>query len=160
MNHFHILLVLLSFTIPFHASRADIVSYVDDRGSRHFVESIERVPEQYREQAKQSKPLPPINKLATTGLAPAPLLEPKGASSNKTAPTLEVFVTSWCPYCQALEEYLTSRKIKYRRYDIEKNAEGKKIHKSLGGGGIPVSRINGTKVIRGFNKATFDAALP
>ncbi len=160
MNITQTILLTLSFFLSLNVCTADIVSYVDDKGSRHFVESVERVPEQYREQAKQSKPLPPINKLATTGLAPAHLLEPKGASATKSTPTLEVFVTSWCPYCQALEEYLKGRKIKYQRFDIEKNAEGKKIHKSLGGGGIPVTRINGTKVIRGFNKATFDAELP
>lgn len=63
---------------------------------------------------------------------------------------VEIFITSWCPYCRQLETFLRSKNIKYQRHDIERDVSGKAKYDSLGGGGVPVILI-GSKVIRGFN---------
>ena len=72
-----------------------------------------------------------------------------GADGAAT-PTVEVFVTSWCPYCKSLEAFLQARNIPYVRYDIEADSQGESIYRRLGGGGIPIVRI-GSVVMRGFD---------
>lgn len=62
---------------------------------------------------------------------------------------VEIFVTSWCPYCVRLEQWLKQNRVQYIKYDIEKSTAGKEKHEKLGGGGIPVIRID-KQVIRGF----------
>ena len=75
------------------------------------------------------------------------LMDARAAAS----PRVEIFVASWCPYCQLLEQFLKSSSIPYIRQDIDKSVSAKNLHEKLGGGGIPVTRIDGTTIIRGFN---------
>ena len=72
---------------------------------------------------------------------------------------VEIFVTSWCPYCKKLEGFLKSNNVQYTRYDIEKDPQGRAKHQRLGGGGIPVTLINNTKVLRGFEPVELYEAL-
>ena len=74
-------------------------------------------------------------------------------------PRVEVFVTSWCPYCQLLEQFLKSNNIPYVRQDIERNPAARRMHEQLGGGSIPVTRVDGSTIIRGFNPPSILAAL-
>ena len=71
---------------------------------------------------------------------------------------VEVFVTSWCPYCRALEAFLKEQDITYTRYDIEKSSYGRRRYQELGAGGVPVMLI-GSEVIRGFNRDAIYEAL-
>jgi glutaredoxin len=81
-------------------------------------------------------------------------------SAVKVAQTheIQIYVTSWCPYCRKLEAYLQSRNYKYKRYDVELSEIGRRMHRQLGGGGIPVVVIDKT-VIRGFNPQAIEAAM-
>ena len=146
---------------------ADIVSYVDEQGRVHYVDSIDRVPEKYRRQA-EARPTPQaINKfdfqldryVPKKAKTPSPRAEKlqraaphEQPAATTSRPRVEIFVTSWCPYCRALEGFLASRGIAYTKYDIEKSPQARAAHARLGGGGIPVTRI-GSEVIRGFDKA-------
>jgi len=65
-------------------------------------------------------------------------------------PRVEVYVTDWCPYCQKLEAFLKQNRIPYVRKNIEQDAGFEREHDALGGGGIPLTRIGGERVIRGF----------
>jgi glutaredoxin len=168
------ILLILSLCAHSPIANAEILSYFDEDGRKRYVDSIEKVPEKFRDQAAQSKPPPPINKLpdyrsplagvSTPTATPGSFWDRLWGSPKPAAPRgaagIEIFVTSWCPHCKELEMYLEGRKLKFKRYDIERSSEGRRIHKELGGGGIPVTRINGEKVIRGFSARTLDAALP
>ncbi|MCA9398853.1 MAG: NrdH-like redox domain-containing protein, partial [Candidatus Omnitrophica bacterium] len=89
---------------------------------------------------------------------------PQGYSQEQTKKKsvknkdVEIFVTSWCGYCRKLEAFLKKNRIKYKKYDIEKSAYGKKRHQELGGGGIPVTTIGDT-VVRGYDPATIQRLL-
>jgi glutaredoxin len=72
----------------------------------------------------------------------------KTARSNKK---VKIYVTSWCPYCQKLEDFLKKEGIRYSRNDIEKSRLAKKEYEKLGGGGVPLICID-SQVIRGFDK--------
>lgn len=71
-------------------------------------------------------------------------------TAAKSNSAVEVFVTSWCPYCKKLEALLQSQNIPYTRYDIEADSKGERLYRSLGGGGVPIVRI-GSFVVRGFH---------
>ena len=74
-------------------------------------------------------------------------------------PAVEVFVTSWCPYCKKLEEHLRTEKIDYRRYDIESDPDGARIFGSIGGSGVPVTRVYGKYLIPGYDPESIQEAL-
>jgi glutaredoxin len=94
-----------------------------------------------------------------------------GAASSDTAtptptptasaeqPLVEVFVTDWCPYCQRLEAFLQQNRVAYQRKNIEQSAQFRAEHEELGGGGIPVTRIGGREVIRGFRPDAIAEAI-
>jgi hypothetical protein len=48
--------------------------------------------------------------------------------------------------------------VPYERKNIEQQAGYRKEHEELGGGGIPVTRIGGTEIVRGFAPAKIAAA--
>lgn len=73
--------------------------------------------------------------------------------------TVEIFVTSWCPYCRALEKFLTRRQIPFTRYDVEHDAKGIAVYQELGAGGVPIIRIDGTNILRGFSIEALEEAL-
>ena len=110
-----------------HDAGADLHRYTDDSGRVHIVDSIDRIPEQYRSQVRTIE-----------------------AAARPSAQTrVEVFVTSWCGYCRKLESFLKANRIRYSRYDIEKSPSAKQRYDKLGGRGVPVVKI-GSDVIRGY----------
>ena len=126
---------------------AEILYYTDDAGRRHYVDSADKIPAQYQNQLKGAKPLAPISK----SKAPIAQLQDRVIDYDKASKKdVEIFVTSWCPYCSKLEAFLRKNNVAFTRYDIEKNPKGKKIYKTLGGSGIPVTRIGGKDVVRGY----------
>lgn len=77
-----------------------------------------------------------------------------------STPAVDIYITSWCPYCKKAMAYLRSKNIAFNAYDIEKNAQAKakKIQLSPGYSGIPLTVING-RILKGFSKREFDIAL-
>jgi glutaredoxin len=71
---------------------------------------------------------------------------------------VEVFVTSWCPYCRKLENFLKQSRIDYTRYDVENDEKGAAEFDRLGGEGVPVVRV-GKNVIHGYDPEGILAAL-
>ena len=80
------------------------------------------------------------------------------AASDAPTKKVEIFVTSWCPYCKKLESFLKKNHIDYTRYDVEQDAAGSKIFEEIGGEGVPVVRI-GHNVIHGYDPDAVLAAL-
>ncbi|MDH4099670.1 MAG: DUF4124 domain-containing protein [Nitrospirota bacterium] len=146
----------LNLILSASSSWAEAYRYTDDTGALHYVDDLSLVPPKYRSQLKDAKPLPQIN--VAPQIATPPLANPEAKPSQQEEPrkrevtskTLEVFVTSWCPYCKKLEAFLDAKKIPYTRYDIEKDEKAHRVYKELGGRGVPLTRI-GSDVVRGYN---------
>lgn len=186
-----VLFLLLFLPSP---GQAEIVSYTDSTGRKHFVDGVERVPTPYRSQVRVES-LPKITRLEyptprpkispdapSTGAlvgshASAPAgKNPSGISGDAlkkslsglkfpntnveryAAPAVTVYLTDWCPYCKATEAFLNSRKIPYRRQNIEKDPAAQREYAALGGRGIPVVKI-GSTVIYGYSEEKMRAAL-
>ena len=72
---------------------------------------------------------------------------------------VELYVTSWCPYCKKAKHYFQSRGIAFTAYDIEKDSEAAARKKELDGEkGVPFAVINGVS-IRGYSPEQYDSAL-
>ena len=80
------------------------------------------------------------------------------APARAAGPTVELYVTSWCPYCTKAKAYFDGKGIAYSLYDIDKDAAANMRYKRYGGRGVPLVMINGT-AIAGYSVAEFEKAL-
>jgi glutaredoxin len=82
----------------------------------------------------------------------------KQAQAEKAQKTVELYMTEWCPYCRKMEQYLRQNRVRYHRYDIDRDREALKRYRRMGGRGVPVVRI-GDDVIHGYNTDAVRKAL-
>jgi len=82
------------------------------------------------------------------------------SKNNALKPSVDIYITSWCPYCKKAMAYLRSKNINFNTYDIEidKNAKLKKQKLAPGYAGVPLTVING-KILKGFSSSRFDKEL-
>ena len=81
------------------------------------------------------------------------------AQLETSANQVELYVTSWCPYCKKAIQYFQERGIAYTAYDIERDGEAARRKQSLDGqGGVPFAVINGIGV-HGFAPDRYEQAL-
>lgn len=73
---------------------------------------------------------------------------------------VELYVTSWCPYCKKAITYFKERGISITVYDIEKDpdAAARKKEMDTSGGGVPFAVINGYYV-SGYSPSYYERVL-
>ncbi len=71
---------------------------------------------------------------------------------------VEIYLTSWCPYCAKMEKFLKQNKVDYERYDVEKDTAAYRVFSELGGSGVPLVRVH-SKVIYGYDPEAVMEAL-
>lgn len=72
---------------------------------------------------------------------------------------VELYATSWCPYCQMARDFFHSRGISFIEYDIEKDTAAAHRKQQLDSrNGVPFAVING-RAIHGFSEAAYERAL-
>ncbi len=78
---------------------------------------------------------------------------------QKSRPNVELFVTSWCPYCKKAKAFFRSKGIAFIAYDIEKNKKAAIRKRKLDQRqGVPFAIING-KYIHGYSPQAYEFAL-
>ena len=80
----------------------------------------------------------------------------RGKNVPGSGPGVTMYATTWCGYCKKAREYFAAKGIRYTEVDVEKSPEGERRWKELGGKGVPLIVV-GTKVMRGFSPARFEA---
>jgi glutaredoxin len=73
-------------------------------------------------------------------------------TEHMKAPNNEVIVvgTPTCPYCQKARSFLSSKGIAFRDLNVNTSAEGQRLYKKYGGGGVPLIII-GDAHMTGYN---------
>ena len=72
---------------------------------------------------------------------------------------VELYTTSWCPYCKKARDFFRSRGISFTEYDIEKDKEAAQRQRQMDSrGGVPFVVIDG-RGIAGFSEAAYEKAL-
>jgi glutaredoxin len=80
-------------------------------------------------------------------------------STTQGTPSVELYITSWCPYCQKAIAFFQSRGIQITVYDIEKDEAAARRKTELDRRkGVPFAVING-KQIHGWSEAAYLSAL-
>ncbi|MFA6162002.1 MAG: glutaredoxin family protein [Methylobacter sp.] len=143
INQSLILLFVLTFTLP---TQAEIYKWTDTKGKSHF---------------SGSKPANPAS-LENRNVLEAKSLQPTPADNENqgVTPQIDLYVTSWCPYCKKAIAFLNKNNIAFNAHDIEQdiNAATRKKELDHGYSGIPLAVINGA-TIRGFSEGTYQQAL-
>ena len=85
--------------------------------------------------------------------------EDKLLASAHESDQVELYVTSWCPYCRQAIDFFKSRGINYVVYDIERDDNAARRKRGLDHRrGVPFAVINGIK-IHGFSEEAYLKAL-
>ena len=130
-------------------ARAEVVKYTDSKSNTFFVDSVDKIPAEYKGRVQKLSKTSKVSRVKTDNKK---LYEKSHYPTTSNAPKkLEIFIADWCGYCRALEADLKKAGIPYEKYNIETSKIGQKVYKELGGGGIPISRINGKTIIRGYS---------
>ncbi len=160
------LILLLFFTIFLFLSAnnatAKMYKWVDEKGVTHFSDTP---PETDQELETIRTPnYPPAKKRESENQNPASKRPPNARKQDqqpeKRSDKVEIFMTSWCPYCKKAIAFFKSNGIPFKEYDIEKDPRAKKRMEALGGkkSGVPFIVING-QIIRGYSPYHFKQAL-
>lgn len=145
-------------------ARADVYTWTDEHGTVHFTE--EPPPSSHRGRkvplpAQVDPPAPerePPKEAAEASRAPGPA-EPRPAPRPKRLPTVELFATRWCPYCQQAREYFRQSGVPFVEHDIEQDRDARERKIALTGSEAVPTVLIGTRVIVGFRPAEFQRAL-
>jgi glutaredoxin len=72
---------------------------------------------------------------------------------------VELYVTSWCPYCRKAIDFFRSKGIYYVVYDVERDENAARRKKELDPrNGVPFAVVNGVK-IHGYSPEAYQKAL-
>lgn len=70
-----------------------------------------------------------------------------------------VYVTSTCPFCTMMTNYLTEQKIAYKTINVQENPEeAQRLMEKTGQQGVPQTEVNGQWII-GFDPDNVQKAL-
>ncbi len=143
INSSLLLLVALTFALP---AQAEIYKWTDADGKSHFSGS------------KPANPATIENRNELEVKSPQPT--PVDKQTQPAAAQVDLYVTSWCPYCKKAIAFLRKNNIAFNAYDIEKDPDAAARKKTLDPGysGIPLAVINGA-AIRGFSESSYQEAL-
>lgn len=99
-------------------------------------------------------PPPPDQVLKNDAPAQAP-----AAVQQVNSNSVELYVTSWCPYCKKAVEYFKAKGVSITVYDIEKDrAAAQRKQKLDGKDGVPFAVVNNTP-IHGYAPEQYGQAL-
>ncbi|MFU2210536.1 glutaredoxin family protein [Solidesulfovibrio sp. C21] len=73
-------------------------------------------------------------------------------------PKVEIFMTSWCPYCAKAEAFFKAKGVPFSASDIEKDSAARMRFQKYGQRGVPLVVI-GDIVIPGYSVAEYEKAL-
>ena len=165
------LALLLACVLAPGAAAADVYTWVDEQGTVHFEDAPPAAGKRARkvdaplvEGSRWRSPSAEVisPKAEVPGDAAPAAHGQKGqpsASKPQRVPSVELYTTSWCPWCKKAREYFRSRGIEFTDHDIEKDAGA--LERKIGIDGdkrVPTAIIDG-KVVRGFSPSGYQAAI-
>jgi hypothetical protein len=133
---FSILLVVFFMT---GAADARLYKWVDDDGVAHFSDS----PPTHGEKSGKVESVSRYKKDGTPSVSYSDYGSPSSNSNSNAAsgngrqlvkrdvPKVELYTTSWCPYCKKASNFFRSKGIPFKEYDIEKDKAAARRKKQL-----------------------------
>ena len=150
------LVVFICVTMP---ASAQIYRWVDENGATVFSDTPPadatefNAYDDFRHTTVTGTPQPVERKPQPAVTEEEPQQSPRGKNQ------VELYVTSWCPYCEKAIGFFKSKNIRVAVYDIEKDREARKRKEELDNSrGVPFAVVNGTR-IHGYNVSLYTKAL-
>ena len=156
-------IIIVTLVLFGTGSATEIYKWIDENGAIHFHQS----PPENIKQPVTIKRLPTYQDNYRDNENTAWKKSPANTSSNSPTNTretyreadVELYVTSWCPYCKKASEFFRSRGIPFTEFDIEKDKRAARRKKRLTKeNGVPFAIING-QPIHGFKRSAYERAL-
>ena len=155
------LIPVLLFLSP---ARADLYQWVDDKGVIHIVDSppLKLKKNEKMLSAPAEKDNAPSEDL-TSAVSPdqksKTATEPAPVAQTTEKPQVELFTTSWCPYCRQARNFFQNRRIPFTEYDVEKDRDAALRKRQLDPrAGVPLAVING-QLIHGYSESAYKLAI-
>jgi len=170
MTRTHALASLLLMAAGLPVS-ADVYGWVDEEGVVHYQDSPpaghRRVKRMTASEVEREDPSPggaadhraPATPPQRTGRPVTPVAAPTTPSRAASAPAVELYTTSWCPWCKKARAFFNSRGISFTEYDIEKDQGALKHKVGLDGDTRVPTAVIDRKVIKGYSPELYQAAL-
>lgn len=132
-------LILLFVVTVMSPAQAEVSIWFDSDGNSHDIGSEN---DDLSAIENQAKPVSPANK------------------NQAVAPHVDLYITSWCPYCKKAIMFMHKNNIAFNAYDIEQdfNAAARKEKLAPDYSGVPLAVVNGI-TIRGFSESKYREAL-
>lgn len=166
-----LIVAVLFLTLTFGISSAEIYKWIDENGVTHFSDAPTRdVPDSTEvedddiqsktEASADSRPSP--EKSTQDTLDPNFfdfLKDSEDEDVASRAPTVEIYETDWCGYCQKAKNFFRARGIKFTTYDIDKDPRAaRRMMTMTNRRAVPFVVING-KPIQGYSEQAYTLAL-
>jgi len=173
-------LAFLALVLVIGTSSAEIYRWVDEKGVVHFSDSPTQNVSEASVKEKISSPdpnpeenvsspdpnpeenSPPTTEARTITLNSdffKPLDEGRSNRVSVNAPTVEIYETNWCGYCEKAKKFFRSRGIKFKSYNIEKDDDAARRMMTLTKRrAVPFVVINGHP-IQGYSEQAYEEAL-
>ena len=134
------LALLLSLSVP---GVSEIYRWTDAQGRVHFSDNK---PEEAAVERVEVR----INTIQSVTVE-------KGAEppDSPGVTSVVMYSTTWCGVCKKAKAYFRQRGIAFKEYDVEKSAKGRQDFARLGGRGVPLILVNGSRM-SGFSAASFE----
>ncbi len=161
-----LILTLIVFFLSFGISSAEIYSWEDENGVIHYSdtqpshitewEEKEAVPGDASQQDDQTQRYEYNPELISEILDE---LADGSEDDSEPAPSVELYVTSWCTYCHKAKAFFRSKGIEFTEYNIEKDkAAAQRMLSLTESRAVPFAIING-QLIQGYSSAAYERAL-
>lgn len=151
--------MLTSFVIPY----AELYKWTDENGQVHYQD----YPPDNTLSAGKVEKVKAGSNFTIMGSPPPEIPTPGQYTTQRNVPqkavrkeySVELYVTSWCPYCKLAKNFFLSKGIPFKEYDIEKDTSAAQRKRELDSrGGVPFAVINGVR-IHGYSEQAYNQAL-
>lgn len=155
-----LLLAVVCILMPVHLLQADMYSWTDENGVKHFSNTPPTKEQTMGKIEAEAEVFSPSGSSQKVDQADGARPSDKGEALEKAAPKQKVvmFVTANCGWCKRAKAYFQKRDVQYIAYDIKKSKQAYRKFKALGGRGVPLILI-GDQKIAGFNKQAINEAM-
>lgn len=161
-----LILTLIFFLFTLGLASAEIYSWEDENGVVHYSDTppahITEWEEKEEATGNDSRQDDQTQKYEYNPELISEILDELGGDSEENSGpghSVELYVTSWCTYCQKAKAFFRSKGIGFTEYNIENDEEAaERMLSHTNSRAVPFVIING-QTIQGYSSAAYERAL-